>query len=149
MVVLVIPIKPVFAYRIFTGRKKYDLRKARSGFLVEPGNRVVLYVSGGVKAFMGEYTVGEVITGSPGYVIREVSRRPSSGVGEEDFSYIRDSKYALAMEVLNPIIYRKPIEMKEVLRIIPDYNPPLGIQKLDDYEPLVVLLFNKARGLRG
>jgi len=144
MGVLIVPIKPVFAYRIFTGRKKYDLRKnVRGG--VEPGDRAVLYVSGDVKAFMGEFTVGDVIRGTPEYVIRELQKKPHSGVGEEDFAYIRGSGYAVAMEVLDPLLYKTPVEMREVLRIIPDYNPPLGVQKLDEAEPILVLILDKAR----
>ncbi|MEM1596505.1 MAG: DNA-binding protein [Desulfurococcaceae archaeon] len=146
MTVVVIPIKPVFAYRIFTRKKRFDLRKQRhSAPPVETGDRVVLYVSGNVKAFMGEYVVGEVLTGTPDYIIRALSRRPDSGVGEQDFAYIKGATYAFAMEVLNPIVYKTPVEMKVVLRIIPDYHPPLGVQKLDDRDPVVVLLFNKAR----
>jgi predicted transcriptional regulator len=146
--VLIVPIKPVFAYRIFLGRKRYDLRNlARYNVEVEPGDRAILYVSGDVKAFMGEYIVGEVIVGPSDYVIREMMKRPNSGVGEEDFYYIKGATRAIAMEVLKPVVYKRPIEMKEVLRILPDYYPPIGIQKLDEHEPLVVLLLNKARGL--
>ncbi|MEM0003890.1 MAG: DNA-binding protein [Desulfurococcaceae archaeon] len=146
MTVIVIPIKPVFAYKIFTRKKKFELRKLpHKTSPVKTGDRVVLYVSGSIKAFMGEYVVGEVLMGTPEYIIRILSMRPDSGVGEQDFAYIRGAKYAFAMEILNPLIYKTPIDMKEVLRIIPDYYPPQGIQKLDDYDPVVILLFNKAR----
>lgn len=148
MNVLVVPIKPVFAYRIFTGRKKYDLRRiVKRNVSVKTGNRAILYVTGKVKAFMGEYTVGNVIISTPEYIVKTLSRNPDSGVGEEDFNYIKGAERALAMEVLRPVIYKKPVDMKEVLRIFPDYRPPLGIQKLDEYEPVVVLVFNKARSL--
>lgn len=148
MGVLVIPIKPLFAYRIFTGRKKYDLRKLiGKEVFIKTGDRAILYVTGTIKAFMGEHTVGNVIVGTPEYIIKTLSKNPESGVSEEDFNYIKAAERALAIEVLRPIIYKKPIDMKDVLRIFPDYRPPLGIQKLDDYEPLVVLVFNKARNL--
>jgi len=146
--VLVTPIKPVFAYRIFVGKKKHDLRKLTSKTpQVRAGDRVVLYVTGTIKAFMGEYTVGGVITGKPDYIIRVLSETLRSGVSEEDFSYIKGSELALAIEVLNPIVYKVPIAMKEVLRIFPDYNPPIGIQKLSAHEPVVTLIFDKARSL--
>jgi predicted transcriptional regulator len=140
------PIKPKFAYRIFTGVKKYDLRKTwESTPIVKRGDRVILYVSGRVKAFMGEYIVGDVLVGSPEYIIRLLSRNPASGVSEEDFEYIRGSPLALAMEITNPLVYVKPIELKCVLRILPDFNPPLKLQKLDEYEPILVMLFDKVR----
>lgn len=146
MSVVVIPIKPVFAYRVLTGKKKFDLRKLVSNEVpVKTGDRVILYVTGSVKAFMGECTVGRVIVGSYNFIKKTLGELPGSGVNEEDFSYIRGAERALAMEMVKPIVYRKPVEMKEVLRIFPDYRPPLGIQKLDEHEPVVVLVFNKAR----
>mgnify|MGYP001772545462 CR=1 FL=1 len=140
-------IKPVFAYRIFTGKKRYDLRKLTREVNIRSGDRVVLYVSGKVKAFMGEFTVGKVIRGSPEYIMKVLSTDETAGVSSEDFNYIRGAKYAIALEVLNPLIYKKPIELKPVLRLFPDYKPPLGIQELDDYEPIVVLVFDKARSI--
>ena len=146
MAVFLMPIKPRFAYRIFTGIKKYDLRKTiESKPVVKYGDRVILYVSGRVKAFMGEYTVGEVLVGPPEYVIKILSKNPASGLSEEDFKYIRGSPVALAMEILNPILYRKPVELKNILKIFPDFNPPLRLQKIDNYEPLLVMVLNKAR----
>jgi len=140
------PIKPKFAYRIFTRVKRYDLRKTwESKPIVKRGDRVILYVSGRVKAFMGEYTVGEVLLGSPEYIIRLLSRDPTSGVSKEDFEYIRGSPIALAMEVVDPLVYVKPVELKCVLKILPDFNPPLRLQRLDDYEPVLVMLLDKAR----
>lgn len=147
MKVLVIPIKPVFAYRIFVGKKKYDLRKFVRRVDVRTGSRVVLYVSGRVKAFMGECTVGRVIQGSPDYVIKVLSEVPDAGVNEEDFNYIKGAKQAIAIEVVNPIVYKRPVELKPILYLFPDYQPPLGIQELDLYEPIVVLVFDKARRL--
>lgn len=140
-----IPIKPVFAYRIFVRQKRFDLRKIVREVRVRPGDRVVMYVSGKVKSFMGEYTVGRVIHGSPDYIEQLLRETPSAGVGVEDFGYIRGADRAIAIEVVDPIVYRNPVELKSVLRLFPDYQPPLGIQELDPYEPIVVLVFDKAR----
>jgi len=139
------PIKPKFAYRIFTGAKKYDLRKTfEKKPVVKRGDRVILYVSGRVKAFMGEYTVGEVITGTSEYVIKVLSKNPTSGLSKEDFEYIKGSPLALAMEIVNPKLYRKPVELKCILKVLPDFKPPRGLQKLDNYEPLLVMILNRA-----
>lgn len=146
MGVLVLPIKPLFAYRIFTRRKKFELRKIICDkSIVYSGDRVIVYVSGGVKAFMGEFTVGDVLIGNPDYIARVLSRIQNSGVGEEDLQYIRGVKCAVAIEIIDPLVYKTPVEMRQVLRIFPDYIPPRGIQRLDNYDPLVVLVFNKAR----
>ncbi|MEM4717225.1 MAG: DNA-binding protein [Desulfurococcaceae archaeon] len=146
MNVLVLPIKPLFAYRIFTGMKRFELRKLTcKRDIVGSGDRAVVYVTGGVKAFMGEFTVGDVIFGDPVYISKVLSRIKDSGVGELDLKYINSVKCAVAIEVRDPLVYKTPIEMKQVLRIFPDYIPPRGIQILDTYDPLVVLVFNKAR----
>lgn len=146
MTTFLMPIKPKFAYRIFTRIKRYDLRRVlESKPVVKRGDRVILYVSGRVKAFMGEYTVGEVLIGPPEYIIRLLSRDPVSGVSEEDFEYIRGSPLALAMEVVDPLVYVKPVELKCIFKILPDFNPPIRLQRLDDYEPVLVMILDKAK----
>lgn len=146
MAIYITPIKPVFAYRIFIGLKKYELRKIPTDTSpVKTSDRIILYVTGRVKAFMGEYRVGEVIEGTPDHIIKVLSRIRGSGVGREDFKYIMGSRRVIAIEVVDPTIYRSPIELKKIFRIFPDYRPPAGFQKLCENEPLVTMVFNRAR----
>ncbi|WP_448577133.1 DNA-binding protein [Thermosphaera sp.] len=142
MAIYLFSIKPVYAYRVFTGVKKYELRRYM-GFEVRRGDRIILYVSGRVKSLMGEFTAGRVITGSPEEVWRKLSRIHDSGVGEGDFKYIKGSRQAMAIEVLNPIVYPTPIDIETLRRILPDFNPPLSMRMLDENDPLIKLIIRR------
>ncbi|MEM4748427.1 MAG: DNA-binding protein [Thermosphaera sp.] len=139
-------IRPVYAYRIFTGVKKYELRRYL-GFEIERGDEIVLYVSGRVKSIMGEFTAGRVIRGSPEEVWRRLSRIPDAGVGEGDYKYIKGSRQAMAIEVLNPLVYPSPVDLTTLRRIIPDFNPPLSMKMLDENDPLIELIIRRVRRL--
>ena len=60
-------IKPKFAFEIFSGKKKYELRRW-IGVPVSSGSIIVVYVSGSVRAIMGEFKVGRVIEGDAKYL---------------------------------------------------------------------------------
>ncbi|AFL67270.1 DNA-binding protein [Desulfurococcus amylolyticus] len=139
-------IKPVYAYRIFTGVKKFELRRFL-GLYVDEGDRVILYVTGRVKAVMGEFTAGRVIKGHPEYVWKKLRSLGDTGVSGEDYSYISGSKNAMAIEVVNPLMYRQPIKLVALRRIFPDFNPPMSMRILDPFDPVVKIVFDKARKL--
>lgn len=142
MAIYLFSIKPVYAYRIFTGVKKFELRRYM-GFEVRRGDRVLLYVSGRVKSLMGEFTAGRVITGPPEEVWRRLSRIPGTGVGEGDYKYIKGSRQAMAIEVLNPLAYPTPVDLETLRRILPDFNPPLSMRMLDEDDPLIKLIIRR------
>jgi len=136
-------IKPVYAYRIFTGVKKFELRRFL-GLRIEEDDRIILYVTGRVKAIMGEFTAGRVIRGPPEYVWRKLKTYGDIGVSGEDYSYISGSKDAMAIEVVNPLMYRQPIKLSLLRRIFPDFNPPMSVKMLDPYDPVVRLVIDRA-----
>ncbi|MCY0867921.1 MAG: DNA-binding protein [Desulfurococcus sp.] len=143
MRVFIFSIKPVYAYRIFTGSKRFELRRFL-GRYVERGDRIVLYVTGRVKAIMGEFTAGDVIKGPPEYIWRRLEALEYTGVLAGDYRYISGSKTAMAIEVVNPLMYKQPIPLRTIRRIFPDFNPPMSMRELDPFDPVVELLLNKA-----
>lgn len=104
-------------------------------------------MSGRVKSIMGEFTAGRVIRGSPEEVWRRLSRIPDAGVGEGDYKYIKGSRQAMAIEVLNPLVYPSPVDLTTLRRIIPDFNPPLSMKMLDENDPLIELIVRRVRRL--
>ncbi len=132
-------IKPKFAYQIFTGKKKYELRR-HVGIDIEEGAKIVLYVSGNVRAIMGEFTAGKIIKGSALYVWNKAMEQGDVGLDEDDWPYIKGSKTALAIEVRNPRIYKRPISLNEIRRIIPNFMPPLSYRILYENEPLHMIV---------
>jgi len=137
-------VKPKYAYRIFAGMKKFELRRW-FGIRPEPGSIVVVYVSGNIKAIVGEFIVGKVVYGTPKKVWDYVQSIPESGIYPEDRVYIDGDKPAMAIEVLKPRLYRKPIKIDEIRRIIPDFFPPMSFRELDRNEPLYKLLIRRLR----
>ncbi len=141
-------IRPKYAYRIFTGSKRFELRKW-FGVVPVRGSTIIVYASGSVRAIIGEFRVGRVYMGSPGEVWSFLSSQESPGVGREDYSYIRGSRRAMAIEVIDPILYSKPITLQEIKSIIPGFMPPLSFRMLNPYEPLYELLIRRVRLVRG
>ncbi len=133
MRIVLLSIKPRFAEEILSGVKRFELR-AGSG--IESGFRVVMYASSPVKALVGEFTVGRVLVGSFEDVLRFVSSFPNPGVGEDDYSYVRGRKRrVMAIEILNPIRYCKPVTLDE-LRRVGLRNPPRSYMFLYPENPV-------------
>jgi predicted transcriptional regulator len=132
-------LRPRYARAIFAGVKKYELRRLAGTPRVERGGRIVVYVSGNVQAIVGEFRAGEVIEGAPEAVWARV-RRPGTGIGEDAWQYIRGARRAMAIEVLDPTPYPRPISLEELRRIIPGWMPPFSYRTLDPGDPLLELV---------
>jgi len=142
--IYLISIKPRYAYRIFTGVKKYELRRYL-GFKPSTGSIMIVYVSGNVKAILGEFKAGRVLYGSPDEIWSFLRNIGDTGVGLDDFKYIQGSKQALAIEIIEPRLYCKPLKLDDLRRIIPGFEPPLSIVKIDEYDPVYEMVIRKAR----
>lgn len=137
-------IRPIYAYRVFAGKKKYELRR-NVPWEINRGDRVILYVSGRVQAIMGEFTVGKVIAGPADSVWRRLSSIPDTGITEDLYRYIAGGARAVAVEVVDPIMYRYSVKLSDLRAILPGFNPPLSVMKLDENDPFVKLIANKLR----
>ncbi len=60
---LFLPIRPEPAIAILQGRKKWELRTKRPA--IDSGDVVVLYATAPLKAVVGSFIAGEVISGAP------------------------------------------------------------------------------------
>ncbi|MEB3816606.1 MAG: DNA-binding protein [Desulfurococcales archaeon] len=132
-------LKPRYARAIFAGVKKYELRRLTGLPPVEEGSRIVVYASGNVKALVGEFRAGRILQGAPEALWARV-RRPGSGLGEDAWEYIRGAKRAMAIEVLEPRLYQRPVSLEEIRRIIPGWNPPFSYKRLEEGDPLLELV---------
>ena len=141
--VFLFSIKPRYAEAIFSGRKKYELRRLKS-LSIPRGSLIVLYVSGDIRSITGEFTAGEVIEDKPENVWRTV-KKPRTGIGRDAFKYIKGSKRAIAIEVLSPTLYRHPVTLDEIRNIIPGWNPPHSYVKLRQEDPLYRLIIEPLR----
>jgi predicted transcriptional regulator len=60
---LFLPIKPQWAVAILEGTKKWELRTQRPS--IDAGDVVVLYASSPLRAVVGSFIAGEVVSGTP------------------------------------------------------------------------------------
>ncbi len=141
--IFLLTIKPKYAEAILSGRKKYELRRLR-GPSITSGSLVILYVSGDTKSIIGEFIAGEVIKDTPDNVWKAV-RKPGTGIGREVYRYIKGSRLAQAVEVLNPRLYKVPVTLEEIRNIIPGWNPPHSYIKLRHEDPLYRLIIEPLR----
>ena len=147
--VVLLTIRPKYAQRILSGYKKFELR-TWIGLDLVPGMLVVMYVSGDVKAIVGEFRIGKVIKGRPDFVRKQIETaggEETTGVGEEDYSYISRSKKAFALEVTNAKKYKRPIYLNEVRNVIPGWNPPMSYTLLGPGDPLWEMIVKELREL--
>ena len=140
-------IKPQYARAIFSGRKKYELRRLKGLPVIEPGSIIIVYVSGRVKSIVGEFRAARVIEGRPEKVW-SVAGKPDAGVGEDAWSYIRGSSRAMAIEVGERAMYARPVTLEEIRRIIPGWNPPFSFRRLEEGDPLLELILRRVRSTR-
>ncbi len=140
-------IRPKYAYQIFTGRKKFELRRW-IGIPITEGSVIVVYVSGSVKALMGEFRAGRIIMGSPQRVWNEIMKYKSHGIEKDAWPYIAGAKRAMAIEVLEPRLYPRPVKLDELRQIFPNFSPPLSFRVLHIEEPLYKFLVKPLRESR-
>ncbi|MEB3851221.1 MAG: DNA-binding protein [Desulfurococcales archaeon] len=140
--VYLMSLKPRYARLIFAGVKKYELRRLSGVPPVEEGGRIVVYVSGNVQAIVGEFRAGSIIRGAPEYVWARV-RRPGTGIGEDAWQYIRGARRAMAIEVVGPTLYPRPVTLEELRRIIPGWMPPFSYKRLSEGDPLLELVLRR------
>ncbi len=137
-------IRPQYARMIFAGIKKYELRKVSGAPVIEEGAIIIVYSSGKVKSIVGEFQAGRVITGTP-EKIWSIVKRPGTGIREDAWPYVRGAKRAMAIEVVNPRLYRRPITLEEIRRIIPGWMPPFSYRRLREGDKTYEILIKRVR----
>jgi predicted transcriptional regulator len=119
--IILLSIKPKYAEEILSCYKEYELRR---GVVFRKGCRIVLYASTPLRAIIGEFTAGRVLTGEPDEIVEFIRATGPRGVTEEDISYIAEERCRVsAIEVINPVKYRHAITLGE-LRMHGLRNPP-------------------------
>ena len=78
---MLMSIRPKYAYQILSGAKKYELRRRLT--FVPYGTRVIIYASGNVKAIVGEFKAGRKYTMSLNLLWDLVKDR--AGVSKAEF----------------------------------------------------------------
>lgn len=128
-------IRPEYATAIFSGVKRFELRRG-SGEELKQGDIAIVYASGRVKRIFGRFIVGRIYRGPPAKIWRIVTSNRDSGVGRDARRYIEGSAVAVAIEVLEPKVFTVRPSLYEIRSIFPSWNPPLSYAKIDVNHPV-------------
>lgn len=140
--IYIFSIRPEYAEAIFSGRKKFELRRGKGKDLIK-GGLAIVYVSGRVKAILGEFTIGRIIRGPPEKIWRYVRKKNEKGISPESWKFIAGAKTAIAIEVLSPKLYEKPVSLREIREVLPTWTPPMGYSKINKNEPIYQIFLSK------
>lgn len=109
MKAIILPIKPRFVKKIFTGEKHYEFRKK----LCKEGiQKIIIYETAPVKRVVGEVDVIKTVCGLKNSVWEKC--KEFAGITEEEYNnYFKDCSKACAYEIDNPRHYNIPKQKEE------------------------------------
>ena len=127
---IVMSIRPKYARKILSGRKKVEVRRVFSKKW--KSSKVTIYVSGSERSLAGEALIKDVIFDKPENVWERFSDQ--IGCTKEEFDKYTISKKKVYVIVLEDAVpYRKSISIKEVSSLIREnLRPPQNYYNLNN-----------------
>lgn len=120
MRVILMSIKPTFSDRIFSGKKRFELR--RTAVRLAEGDIVIVYASSPVKAIVGAFTVSDVKWGA----VRQMWTHHGTefGVSHDEYtSYFDGTDMVYAIEVGDRITI-EPLSLDVLRHRYEGFRPP-------------------------
>lgn len=109
---VLLSIKPEYAYKILSGDKRYEFRKAV--FKNKDVRKIVIYATKPVGKVVGEFDIGEILQDSPESIWAKT--KSYSGISKDFFEeYFNGRERAFAISIKNPSTYEEPFELKRVV----------------------------------
>ncbi len=137
---ILMSIKPKFSRQIFSGTKKYELRKTPLKNKVD--NLVVVYESAPTKAIVGSFKIRTVLKRTPMEIWN--SFKHDIGILEEEFfQYFRRREWAFAIKVSNPKKFKKQISLQELRELDELWRPPQSFCYIKEDSEMYILLKNQ------
>jgi len=113
---VVLSIKPVYAFKIFDGTKKFEFR--RSIFRNQNVKSVIVYASAPIQKVIGEFEIEEVLNEDLS-TLWELTQE-FSGISEEFYySYFANKKEGFAIKIKNTTKYVNPKCLKRDFDLFP------------------------------
>lgn len=124
---ILLSIKPEFVEEIFSGRKKFEYRKAI--FANKEVTSVLVYSTMPVGKIVGEFTIEDVLVDEPQSIWRKTKR--FSGITKHFFDeYFTGRSRAYAIKVGTLLLYDEPINPYEKWD---SFVPPQSFRYVDEY----------------
>ena len=128
-VAILMSIKPKYSRLIFSGVKKYELRKTP---IKARGNEVVVvYESTPTKAVVGYFETKKIVKNSPEAIWTTL--KSDIGVSEKEFfEYFYQKRWGYALKIDNPKLFDRKISLQELREVYGHWNPPQNFQYLKE-----------------
>jgi len=124
---LLLSIRPEYACKVFDGTKTVELRRVKPR--VGKGDKVLVYVSAPVKAFVGGFQVCEIIHGPPKQLWKEIKHE--AGITREEFNtYYEGTATAFGIVVDCPWELKQPVPLENLRQHFSRFHPPQSYRYL-------------------
>ena len=120
--ILLLSIKPQFAEKILIGEKTVELRKSFPN-KINNGDYLLIYVTSPEKVVKGICVIDNIISKSPESLWNQV--KDEIGITKSEYeAYYHDCRIAHGIVLKDVELFDKPIQLSELRRIFPNFNPP-------------------------
>lgn len=103
---ILLSIKPLYAYKIFDGSKKYEFRKKLPK---KPIKRVYVYVSMPIKKIIGYFEVDYIV--SDNYITLWDKTKESAGITWPEYiRYFSNSKIAYGIHIQDVVLFKNAVD---------------------------------------
>jgi len=142
--IVVMSFKPVYAYQILSGLKTCEVRYCAARF--NPGDRIIVYASKPLQAFVGELTPGGVYCGVCYSDLEELAGKHNCAFPSDNWSFVaeryRGRRRLLLFTVKAARAFPKPVPLSAVQALLPGYKPPVSYARAPEklYELLKALV---------
>ena len=121
----VMSIKKEYGTNLLNKKSLWEYRKKKSK--IKTGDKIILYATAPDKELIGEFIVGEIITGDSNEVWEKTKQDVCYSMGEV-VPYLESGDFPIAFQVISPLLYQKAIPLAK----IPFFKPPMSYCKASE-----------------
>ena len=134
---ILMSIKPKYSQQIFSGQKKYELRK--TALKKQEDNVVIVYESAPTKAIVGFFIIKAILRNSPRAIWDAF--KEELGISREDFfEYFKEKERAYAIKISHPEKFKRTITLQELRKIDESWRPPQSYYYIKEDTEVNILL---------
>lgn len=109
--IVLLSIKPEFAYKIFDGTKRYEFR--RNIFKRKDIRKILVYASSPVQRIIGEFEISAILHDDVERLWN--ATKHEAGISKEFYNqYFENKKKAFAIKIGSTIRYDTPISLSDI-----------------------------------